>query len=309
MAPSSDEHLETALREYNDKVSRLEFEGGTEEEFLDAYINRGCILSMMEYYVSAISDFDDAIEIMAHLEASGKRIDAGTFVKAFISRGEICGGEDLRPMADDYALAATRLNDLKEDSKYYSRKKIVMMCIGCVEDLVDEGFPAEVEPFLNKAWSMLLTKEDPWSKNRYMEMLNLKGQSEIDMEMKDEAMESFSDAISVGTGLLELAVLDDMMSLVFAFVSRGDIEQEKGLLDQYIKDRKSAIVLLEQMMEANKLDDVHILAQLHQDLANTYLTLNNVKEAEEHLMREVALDMNGAKEYIQNFSNRPIVPK
>ncbi|UAL07002.1 MAG: hypothetical protein KRP56_03890 [Candidatus Methanogranum gryphiswaldense] len=309
MAPSSDEHLETALKDYNNKVNRLEFDGGTDEEFLDAYINRGCILSMMEYYVSAISDFDDAVEIIAHMEASGRNVDAGTFVKAFVSRGEIHGGDDLRPMADDYANAATRLNELKDGCKYYDRKKIILMCIGCVENLVDENFPGEIEPFVNKAWSLLLTKEDSWSKNRYLELLNLKGQSEIDLEMKEEAIESFADAISIGTELLERGDLEDVMSLVFAFISKGDIEQEKGLIDSYIIDRKAAIVLLEQMMEANKLDDVHVLAQLHQDLANTYLTLNKIKEAEEHLMREVALDMNGAREYIQNFSNRPIVPK
>ncbi len=309
MAPSADEHLETALEEYNDKVNRLESEGGSDEELLDAYINRGCVLSMMEYYVAAISDFDDAIEIMRHIEASGKKVDAGSFVKAYVSRGEIRGGDDLRPMADDYANAATRLNELNNDSKYYDRKKTIVMCIGCAEDLVDENFPAEIDPFLEKAWALLLTKEDPWSKNRYLEMLDLKGQAELDLEATNEAMESFSDAITVGKELLEMEKLEDVMSLVFAFISRGDIEKDKGLIDQNMLDRKSAIILLEQMLEVGKLDDVHLLAQMHQDLANTYLTLNKVKEAEEHLMREVALDMNGAKEYIENFANRPIVPK
>jgi len=308
MSPSVDEHLETALKEYNERVNALE-SSGSDAELLDAYINRGCVLSMMDYYVAAISDFDDAVEIINHLEARGVEIDAGTYVKTYISRGEIRGGDDLRPMADDYAMAATRLSKLNDHSKYFDHKKIIMTCISCVEDLVDENFPAEVDPFLNKAWSMLIGKEDSWSRNRYLELLNLKGQAEVDLLATDNAMESFSDAIDVGRELLERAGLDDMMSLVFAFVSRGDIEQEKGIIESYIIDRKAAITLLEQLLEVNKLDDVQVLAQLHQDLANTYLTLNKVKEAEEHLMREVMLNVDGARDYIREYADRPIVPK
>lgn len=305
---SADEHLEEALRDYNSKVDRLESEGGTDEELMDALINRGCILSMMEYYVSAISDFDDAIEIIAHIEAAGGRVDAGSVVKAYVSRGEIRGGDDLRPMADDYANAALRIGELTEKSKYYDRKKIITMCINCAEDLVDEHFPLEVQPFVDRAWSFLIGREDIWSKNRYVEILNLNGQAAMDLEDDDDAVEAFSMSIDEGTALLEVGALEDVMSLVFPFVSRGDIWQKKGMIEPYISDRKASILLLEQMLENNRLDDVQVLAHMHQDLANTYLTLNKVKEAEEHLMREVSLSVNGAREYINNYARRPGSP-
>ena len=60
---SSDAHLEKALDEYNSKVSELE-DGNDMPALLDAYINRGCVLSMLDSTVSAISDFDSAIDII-----------------------------------------------------------------------------------------------------------------------------------------------------------------------------------------------------------------------------------------------------
>lgn len=309
MVRSSDEHLESALRDYNEKISALESEGGTEEEFLDAYIKRGCILSMMEYYVSAISDFDDAVETIERLEASGKTVDPGYYVKTYVSRGELQSGETFRPMADDYMHAASRLPDLKDGSMYYDRKNIIKMCLDCSSDLLEAEYPAETDPFIEKAWSLLVTKEDSWSKNRYIELMNLKGRSETDLEDFDEALESFSTAIDVGKSLLERGELDDMMELVYSFIFRGDIEQEKELLDQYFADRNASILLLDQMLEIHKLGDTDILCQLHRDLSSTYFSLNKVKEAEEHLMMQVVLEMKGAAEYIKNYSDRPIVPK
>lgn len=303
--PSAEEHLEEALEDYNDKVGRLESEGGSPEELMDAYINRGCVLSMMEYYVSAISDFDDAIEIMNEIEASGGKVDPGTAVKVYISRGEIRGGDDLRPMADDYANAALRLPDLKEDSKYYSRRKIIEMCIGCAEDLVDENFPAEAYPFIEKAWPLLIGRDDVWSGNRRVELLNISGQADMDLGSDAEAMEAFTMSIDEGTGLFEAGNLEDLMSLVFPFVSRGDVEQKNGITEAYIVDRNAAIMLLEQMLKDNKLDDLEVLSSLHRDLANTYLSMQMVKEAEEHLMKEVSLSMNGAREYIRDYARRP----
>lgn len=303
MSPSSDEHLEIALKEYNQRVNDLEGIGSP-EELLEAYLGRGCVLSMMEFYVSALSDFDDAAAMIDTIELDGKRVDPGSFIKTYVSRGEIRSTDEARSMADDYAIAATRLNDLKEDSKYYDRRKIVFMCIDCCEDLVDEGFSSEVNPYMDKLFSLLVTRDDDWSRNRYLEALNLRGQSLSDDTHSNEALEHFSDAVDVGTSLLEKGTLDDMMALVFPLISRGDIEQEKGLMDQYLLDRKAAITLLEELLSINKLDNIDILVNLNQDLANSYLTLNKMKEAEEYLMKNILLNMNGSKEYIRDYTNR-----
>lgn len=303
--PSSDEHLEEALEDYNDKIHALESEGGTEEELMDAYVNRGCVLSMMGHYISAISDFDDATDIMMHIEASGRKVDAGTAVKAFVSRGEIRGEDDARLMADDYANAALRLPELTQDSKYYDRKKIVLMCLCCAEDLVDGGFQSEVYPFIDKAMPFIAGKKDSWSRNCLVDLLNAKGQAEADLGDDEDAIDTLTSSIEVAISLMKDGELDDPMSLVFPYVTRGDVEERIGSLEDFIMDRKAAILLLEQMHEDGILDDVKLLSLLHREIADAYFRTNRVKEAEEHLMREVSLDMRGAKEYIDEYARRP----
>jgi tetratricopeptide (TPR) repeat protein len=132
-------------------------------------------------------------------------------------------------------------------------------------------------------------------------MLNICGQSMKDMNLEDEAVEYFTEAIAIGYLLFEEDRLEDLMSLVFAYVMRGDIEQTKGFLEPYFIDRRAAISLLEELLAVNKLDDMSILIRLHQDVASAYLTLNMVKEAEEHLMREVVLNLDGAEQYIREY--------
>lgn len=303
MVPSSDEHLESALKEYNDKVNYLE-ENGTQEELMEAYVNRGCVLSMMEYYVSAISDFDDAIDIMNDMMSRNMDVDPGTYVKAHVSRGEL-RGDDSRAMADDYLEASRMLDNLDDGSKYYDRRTIIRMCISCCEDLLENDYPVEMVPFIDKLYKLLVAKDDIWSQNRYLELLSMKARADLCMGRRDMAMEGFTDAIEKGTELINNARLEDLMALVFPLVERGDLEQEAGLLDMYFIDRKAAIVLLEQLLSENRLDDIGILAALHKDLANTYLTLNKVKEAEEHLMKQVVLNVDGAGDYIRNFADRP----
>ena len=302
MMPSFDEHLESMLRDCNDRINQLEVSGSSDEDMLDALINRGSVLSMMEYYTSALSDFNDAADLIAQMERGGKTADPGSFVRVFVSRGEL--NADPTQMAEDYSIASTRLAEVKENTKFYDRKKIIRMCTDCCEDLIDNGLPGGTPPYIDKLYEMLVGRDDDWSRNRYLETMNLSAQSMFDLGMEDEAMEYFSEAVVTGYELFKKNSLEDLMSLVFALVVRGDIEQRKGLLEQYFVDRKAAISLLEELLSMNKLDDISVLVRMHQDVANTYMTVNKVKEAEEHLMREVILNMDGAEEYIREYVNR-----
>ncbi|MCL2032508.1 MAG: hypothetical protein FWG96_04495 [Methanomassiliicoccaceae archaeon] len=304
MSPSLDEHLEAVLQDCNDRINRLEESGCSDDEMLDALINRGSVLSMMEYYMSALSDLNDAVDIIVKMERAGKQADPGSFIRVFVSRGELYAENDPDQMAEDYAIASARLHEFGEDSKLYDRKKVIQMCLDCCEDLLSGGHPEGTSPFIDKLYTMLIGHDDDWSKNRYLETLVISAQSMEEMNMEDQAMEFFSEAIGAGYELFEKGSLEDMMSLIFAFVLRGDIEQKKGLLERYLIDRKAAISLLEELMSMNKLDDIQVLIRLHQDVANTYLTLNRVKEAEEHLMKEVMLSMDGAEEYIKEYVDR-----
>ena len=304
MPPSFDDHLEALLKDCNDRINQLEDSNGTDEEMLEALINRGSVLSMMEYYTSALSDFEDAVDLIVEMEKDGKQVEAGSFVRVFVSRGELYGDTDRDQMAEDYSIASTRVNEIAPGSRYYDRKRIIRMCLDCSEDLLDCDRPNNASVFIEKLYSLLIGYEDNWSRNRYLETLNIAGHSMNEMNMHDEAAEYFSEAISVGYEMIEKETLEDTMPLIFALVMRGDIEKKKGMFQQYFVDRKAAISLLEELLAMNKLDDVQVLVRLHQDVASTYMSLDKIKEAEEHLMREVMLSMDGAEDYIREYVDK-----
>jgi tetratricopeptide (TPR) repeat protein len=300
MPMRSDAHLEKVLAEFNDKVSLLE--GSDEPELLlEAYVNRGRVLSMMESWVSAVSDFDSAVDLMEEMESRGMRVDAGTHVRAFTGRGEILGGAD---MVSDYAAASRRLGELDGDSRHYSRKSIVGMCSDCAEDLLDEGRPEDAAVFAEKALSLASGGTDRWSRNREAESLGLLAQSLRDRGEEDAAAERLSELIDLGTELASEEELDDPMVLVYALIARGDLELERGLTDMHLADHGAAVSLLDDMHRVRRLDDPELLVGLHQDLAKTYFSLRRVEDAERHLLRVMELGVGGARDYLDAHAGR-----
>lgn len=295
--PTVDEHLEQALREYNEKVNALE-DGGSPQELLDAYIHRGCVLSMIGSFVSAITDFDEAIEIITAMEDSGTSVDSGYFVKAYTSRGALEIEKSVKSMADDYRVAASRLGDLKDGSKYYDTKDIAEMCLDCGCDLVDSDLASDAIPYIEKALSVLVGKDDPWSRNRYMEACDLEGQVRMDTEDFEKAAEVFDESLRVGEELRAEGSLEDIMELVSAYVSRGDLAEDAGDMDMYFDVRDKAIAIMEDLMDRDDLDDTELLANLHGEVAQAYMKRNDMKTAEKHLMRQVAINLHGAKDYM-----------
>ena len=67
MPQSFDDHLEATLQLCNDRINQLEGSECSDGEMLDALINRGSVLCMMEYYVSALSDFNDAADTILRM--------------------------------------------------------------------------------------------------------------------------------------------------------------------------------------------------------------------------------------------------
>ncbi|MDD2626215.1 MAG: hypothetical protein PHT00_02730 [Candidatus Methanomethylophilus sp.] len=294
-----DEHLEQALQEYNDKVNALEPQG-TSQELLDAYLNRGSVLSLLESYVSAITDFDDAVALIKVLENSGHPVDAGCFVKAYVSRGELRNDDDTGLMKEDYIAAAARVPELRENSRYYDRKKTVEMCLNVAGDLLDADYPVETAPFLDKALSYLVGNDDNWSRNCYTKACNLTGQAAMDEHNNTRAREEFTETIRVATDLKKAGKLEDELELVYAYVSRGDVEDDMQDTEPYLADRLAAIDLMEDMLKRNALDDTELLANLHGEVAQLYMRKNEMKKAERHLMRQVAINLDGAREYMRD---------
>ncbi|MFA6710741.1 MAG: hypothetical protein WC067_05935 [Candidatus Methanomethylophilaceae archaeon] len=303
MMRTSDDHLEEALAEYNDKVNALEI-NGTPEELLEAYVNRSTILMLMDSYISSLSDLDEAVELMGEMSADGKRIDLGTYVKVYENRGQLLCEDNNDQMVDDYARISSRLNEMTAGIRHYDMKGIVLMCLGCAEDLIDEGFPENSRPFTDKAISVLSNKNDEWAANRLLELYNLIGQSNNMMELTDEAVDAFTKAIYYGEQLYDRGSIDDSMEIVFSYVARGDIMGEREDNESQIRDHEAAIEVLEVLNGQRKLDDIELLINLHQGVATAQMKMGMIEEAEKHLLMSINHGMPDVKRTIDDLGLR-----
>ncbi|MGE0015315.1 MAG: tetratricopeptide repeat protein [Candidatus Methanomethylophilaceae archaeon] len=289
----SDRHLEESLEDYNGKVDECE-EGGTNEQRLEAYVNRGCVLSMMDSFTSAMTDFDEAEEVMGLMGSLGEPVDAGTYVKVYVSRGELRTSDGAAGMAEDYSKASERLHELGPKSRHFDEKGIVRMCISCAEDLLDEGYPEKLAPFFDKAERMLFSKTDAWSRNRYVEALNLMGQAEQEMGRNDEAVERYDRSISICQELMGENALDDEMGLIFALVSRGDSEADDEEFEDAVRDYEAAIAVLEVMLSFHRSETRDLLIQIHREVSEVLMRMDETEEAEKHLLRALELNVGDA---------------
>ena len=69
-------------------------------------------------------------------------------------------------------------------------------------------------------------------------------------------------------------------------------------MDLYFDVRDKAIAIMEDLMDRDDLDDTELLANLHGEVAQAYMKRNDMKTAEKHLMRQVAINLHGAKDYM-----------
>lgn len=294
----SDIRLEKALDEYNSTVNMLE-SNGLSPELVDAYVNRGCVLYMLGYLTSAMEDLSAASEAIEELESKDIVVDAGTFVKAHATMGAILFEQNSDP-SEEYVTALSRLSELSTDSKHFDMSGIIRMCIESAENLLDAESPEDAEKFVRKALEIVGNRQDKWSQNRLMELHTLLGECLLAQGDLRTAIECYSEAITVGTVLVDSSQIEDMEELVVPIISRSQCESNLGLDDMYISDMELAISLLEGMAEINKLEDVDVLVHMHQDLASALMAKGRMEEAEKHLLRAVTMGVDGAKDYLMN---------
>jgi len=294
---ASDEHLEQALREYNDKVSELEI-SGTKEELLEALVNRSTILMLLGSYTSSMTDVEEAIELSEEMDD----IDVGTFVKMYENRGQMLFDEDEEMMLSDYTKIISRLDEIHGDVRHYGWKDLIMMCDGCAEDLIDLGFFESSVPFTTKAMELIGSNTDNWSTNRKLETLNLIGQADSGMGLDDNAADAYSESIAYGKRLYEISRIDDPMELVFSYIYRGDIMESRKDMEAMWRDHECALEILEELNSNNRLGDTDLLVKLHQSLASSMMDSGRIERAEKHLMRAINLGVPGMKDAMDEMN-------
>ena len=295
---ASDEHLEQALKEYNDKISALEV-NGTDDELLEALVNRSTILMLLGSYTASMTDAEEAIELSKGM----KDVDIGTFVKMYENRGQMIFDDNEEMMVSDYSMIISRLDEIHGEIRHYDWKGLIMMCQGCAEDLIDcDRFEMSV-PFTQKALELMKDASDIWSMNRKMEIQNLIGQADTGMGLDDNAIDAYSESILIGEQLYDTSRIEDPIQLVFAYVYRGDIMEAEHEVEKMWNDHESALVILEELNNRNRLSDPDLLIKLHQSLASSMMESGEIERAEKHLMRAINLGVPGIKDAIDEMNS------
>ena len=298
----SEEHLEKALEEYNDRVNSLE-SSGPAEELLEALVNRSIILDLMGYTTSSVSDLEDAMDIVSEMTASGKVPDTGTFVKIYERHGALFYSSDPETMADDYECIVPKLRELTPESRHYDYRSIVEMCIGCAMDLEDSGYEKRMQPFLSKGLEILGDAEDGWSLNRRCEILTSMGCLYQGSGYGDRARICFDRAIDAAERLHSQGWMepDTAVDYVHSHIYRGDIEDLAGDQTSAVKDYETALNLTETLGVCSGPEDMETIADLHRTLGSLLMKMGEIGRAETHLLKAMKMQIPNLDIAIRNI--------
>lgn len=300
----SDEHLERALEEYNQKISELESNGSSREEMLEALVNRSTVLLMLESYTSSMEDSEDAIELSKLMESKGEPVNVGTYMKMYENHGQLLYDSDNDGMAEDYAKIVSKLDRTGGDIRHYDKRSLIVMCIDCAEDLIDVDKEENAIPFLQKAIEFIGGDLDKWSRNHKVHILNLLAEIGHSLGQDDGSLSNLEECIRLAGELMFSSSIDDPNELVNAYILRGDILESMGKLEGMWESHEAAAEILEKMYLEHKLDDVQLLINLHQGIATSMMNAGKIDLAEKHLMRSINLGIPGMKEAMKELNDQ-----
>ena len=300
----SDEHLERALEEYNQKISELESNGSSREEMLEALVNRSTVLLMLESYTSSMEDSEDAIELSKLMESKGEAVNVGTYMKMYENHGQLLYDSDNDGMAEDYAKIVSKLDRTGGDIRHYDKRSLIVMCIDCAEDLIDVDKEENAIPFLQKAIEFIGGDLDKWSRNHKVHILNLLAEVGHSLGQDDGSLSNLEECIRLAGELMFSSSIDDPNELVNAYILRGDILESMGKLEGMWESHEAAAEILEKMYLEHKLDDVQLLINLHQGIATSMMNAGKIELAEKHLMRSINLGIPGMKEAMKELNDQ-----
>ncbi len=300
----SDEHLERALEEYNQKISELESNGSSREEMLEALVNRSTVLLMLESYTSSMEDSEDAIELSKLMESKGEAVNVGTYMKMYENHGQLLYDSDNDGMAEDYAKIVSKLDRTGGDIRHYDKRSLIVMCIDCAEDLIDVDKEENAIPFLQKAIEFIGGDLDKWSRNHKVHILNLLAEVGHSLGQDDGSLSNLEECIRLAGELMFSSSIDDPNELVNAYILRGDILESMGNLEGMWESHEAAAEILEKMYLEHKLDDVQLLINLHQGIATSMMNAGKIELAEKHLMRSINLGIPGMKEAMKELNDQ-----
>ena len=248
---------------------------------------------LMGSYVSSMTDLEDAMELMEEMNQDGIIPNLGTYVKVYENHGHMCCEDDPEMMLDDYLRIIPKLIALNAATRHYDRKSLVNMCLECSKELIDSDFSENSLPFLEKGLIFLGPSNDDWTLNRRAEMYSLMGEAHHDMGVYDDALSEFTRSIDIASELyLSNRIDDDMLvSFVYSFVLKGDIEDRNGNREESIDDYESAADILDQLENEGRTFDKDLLLDMHRTLSRLLMEAGNIERAETHLVKAMKMEV------------------
>ena len=152
---------------------------------------------------------------------------------------------------------------------------------------------AEIPLGQEKGILFLGSFNDSWTLNRRAEMYSLMGEAHHDMGVYENALQDFSKAIDIASELYLANRLDEdmMVSFVYSFVLKGDIEDKQGMKEESLSDYESAADVLDQLENEGRTFDRELLLDMHRTLSRMLMEAGDIERAEVHLMKTMRMEV------------------
>lgn len=282
---ASETHLRHALEDCNNAVDQLR-EKERSPELLGAYARRASVLAMMGYRTSALDDIDSAKELSETIPEPNPSI----MFRIYVTEAILLYEQDSDPI-ESYYNASRYLSEVHEDDAFYDRRSLIDACITAISDLLDYGHAEDTRPFIEKAYGLCMSFDNPWVMNRKLEVCNLDGEVCEEMGVLPGAIDAYGRAVRTGMELLSMGSLEDEEELVSALISKGNCEQENEEPDSALTDFKSAALIMEQMLENHRLEDIEILSDVYRNIASILISQGHEEEGESYLIKSMKSEL------------------
>lgn len=282
---ASETHLRHALEDCNNAVDELRGKNGS-PELLGAYARRASVLAMMGYRTSALDDIDSAKELSERIPEPNPSI----MFRIYITEAILLYEQDSDPI-ESYFNASGYLSKVHEDDAFYDQRSLLDACITAISDLLDYDHAEDTRPFIEKAYSLCMSFDNPWVMNRKLEVCNLDGEACEAMGAIPGAIDAYGRAVQIGMELLSMGSLEDEEELVSAMISKGNCEQESGEPVSALTDFRSAALIMEQMLENHRLEDIEILSDVYRNIASILISQGREDEGESYLIKSMKSEL------------------
>ena len=282
---ASETHLRHALEDCNNAVEELQ---GKKEspELLGAYARRASVLAMMGYRTSALDDIESAKELS---ETMGEP-EPSVMFRIYVTEAILLYEQDTDPI-ESYYNASAYLSKVNEDDAFYDQRSLLNACITAISDLLNYGHAEDTGPFIEKAYGLCMSFNNPWIMNRKLEVCNLDGEVCEEMGVLPGAIDAYGRAVQLGMELLSMGSLEDEEELVSALISKGNCEQEDEDPASALTDFRSAALIMEQMLDNHRLDDIEILSDVYRNIASILISQGREEEGESYLIKSMKSEL------------------